>query len=108
MAAFVGRELGTICLPAPNTALAAVGMVLDLLLDIFINDDAVKLFLKAETEDRRKHMMVLAVCFSIPIWHLVSHRRICLNLGLDPFTIPHRWRFRQNNTLLHLLEHRNL
>ena len=60
-----------VCLPAPNTAAAAVGMALDLLLDIYLIFRAFKLFLKSEEDSQQIEFVVLISSIGLLAWHFV-------------------------------------
>lgn len=70
-AALVQRELGVVCLPAPNVVAAAVGMALDLLLDIYLVFRAFKLFYKSEEDSQLIEFVVLASSIALLAWHFV-------------------------------------
>jgi hypothetical protein len=60
-----------VCLPAPNIAAAAVGMTLDLLLDIYIVFCAFKLFSKSEEDSQQIEFVVLVSSIALLVWHFV-------------------------------------
>jgi len=70
-AALVRREGGVVCLPAPNIVPAAIGMTLDLGLDIFLIYRAIRLFLKSEEDQKYVEMIVVASTAVMSIWHFV-------------------------------------
>lgn len=70
-AALVRREGGVVCLPAPNIVPSAIGMTLDLGLDLFLIYRAIRLFLKSEQDQRHVETIVVASTAAISIWHFV-------------------------------------
>src|SRR5947207_8263677 len=70
-AALVERELGVVCLPAPNLAVAAFGMALDLVLDIYLIFRAFRLFSKSEGDSQQVEFVVLISSIGLLAWHFV-------------------------------------
>ena len=71
-AALLETELGVVCLPAPNVAVAAIGMLLDLLLDIYIVFRAFRLFSKSDGESQPIEFVVLISSIALATWHFVT------------------------------------
>jgi len=67
----VQRDNGVVCLPAPNVVAAALGITLDLMLDIFILYRAVSFFLSEETDTQPKEVVVLVSSVALVAWHFV-------------------------------------
>ena len=70
-AALVQVELGVVCLPAPNIIFAALGMALDLILDIYLVFRAFRLLARAEEDTQAAEFTVLASSVALLAWHFV-------------------------------------
>ena len=70
-AALVQREFGVVCLPAPNIVAAAIGMALDLLLDVYLIFRALKLFSKSDEDNQQIEFVVLVSSIALLAWHFV-------------------------------------
>jgi hypothetical protein len=70
-AALVQAELGVVCLPAPNVVLAALGMTLDLILDIYLVFRAFRLLARAEEDTQGAEFTVLISSVALLAWHFV-------------------------------------
>jgi hypothetical protein len=67
----VRRENGVICLPRFNVVTAALGMAIDLFLDMFLIYQTIKFFSKSDEDNRHTETVVLASSISLLAWHLV-------------------------------------
>jgi hypothetical protein len=72
----VKREFGTVCIPAPDLIPAALGMVLDIVLDGFLVFTSILLLWTADEEERRNYSLLLGTATSLLLWHLV-YRLYC-------------------------------
>jgi len=72
-AAHVFNDLGVVCLIGTNKVPMALGMTLDLLLDIFLFSRAYHLFHKADEDTRQTELVIWATTIALISWHFVTH-----------------------------------
>jgi hypothetical protein len=68
----VGREFGFICLPKFNIIPAALGMTVDVLLDIFLLARTGMLFIKRDTANNGNEAMLLLSSLALFVWNMVT------------------------------------
>lgn len=71
-AALVQSESGAVCLPAPNIVPAAVGIALDLIIDLYLVFQALKFLVKADEDSNATEFVVLISSVALLAWHFVQ------------------------------------
>jgi hypothetical protein len=104
----VRRENGVICLPRFNVATAALGMAIDLFLDMFLIYQTIKFFSKSDEDIRHTETIVLASSISLLAWHFVWSLRCSLMIVFHSVSVQSRWSWYPNHPLLHLSQHCNM
>ena len=89
-AALVQAEFGVVCLPAPNIIPAALGMALDLILDIYLVFRAFRLLARAEEDTQGAEFAVLTSSIGLLAWHFVSPSIVWLILEFYSYVIYSR------------------
>jgi hypothetical protein len=77
-----------ICLPAPNLLSAVLGLIMDLLLDLFLVVQAYRLYSRSEPDARKPECIVLLSSVALFAWHLVYLQSSPLTLGFSSDLIP--------------------
>ena len=104
----VQRDNGVVCLPAPNVATAALGMTLDLMLDIFLLYRTITLLIRGEEDERSNEVVVLISSVALVSWHFVYPSWNHLTSGLDSKFVQDWLGGSSNNAILHIPHFLNL
>lgn len=78
-AAHIFNDLGVVCLIGTKTVPMALGMTLDLLLDIFLIFRAYHLLRRADEDTRLSERIVFATTIALIVWHLVARPEMVID-----------------------------